>query len=51
VKESTSCIPGQVSLLQPRLEVEALVALPKPDARKSGKQPDDSHLEVTLDPR
>jgi hypothetical protein len=31
VENGTQCTPGQVSMSQPQLEVEALVALPKPD--------------------
>ncbi|HKU13697.1 MAG TPA: hypothetical protein VJQ52_04830 [Steroidobacteraceae bacterium] len=34
VKDNTACAPHQVSPGQPQLEVEALVALPKPDAPK-----------------
>ena len=33
VKDGTQCTPHQVSMSQPQLEVEALVALPKPDER------------------
>jgi hypothetical protein len=32
VKDNTHCAPHQVTLGQPQLEVEALMALPKPDA-------------------
>lgn len=32
VKDNTHCTPHQLTLGQPQLEVEALVALPKPDA-------------------
>ena len=31
VKDSTHCTPQQLTIGQPQLEVEALVALPKPD--------------------
>ena len=31
VEDGMQCTPGQVSMSQPQLEVEALVALPKPD--------------------
>lgn len=34
VKDNTACAPRQVSPGQPQLEVEALVALPKPDTPK-----------------
>jgi len=34
VKDSTHCTPQQLTVGQPQLEVEALVALPKPDERK-----------------
>lgn len=34
VKDNTHCTPHQVTLGQPRLEIEALVALPKPDEPK-----------------
>ena len=38
VKDSTHCTPQQLTLGQPQLEVQALVALPKPDQPK----PDES---------
>jgi hypothetical protein len=38
VKDSTHCTPQQLTLGQPQLQVDALVALPKPDEPK----PDDS---------
>jgi hypothetical protein len=38
VKDGTHCTPHQLTLGQPQLEVEALMALPKPDAPK----PDES---------
>jgi hypothetical protein len=34
VKDNTHCTPQQLSLGQPQLQVEALVALPKPDEKK-----------------
>jgi hypothetical protein len=34
VKDNTHCTPHQLTLGQPQLEVEALVALPKPDEKK-----------------
>jgi hypothetical protein len=34
VKDDTHCTPHQVTLGQPQLEVEALVALPKPDEKE-----------------
>jgi hypothetical protein len=34
VKDNTHCTPHQVTLGQPQLEIEALVALPKPDEPK-----------------
>ena len=34
VENGMQCTPGQVSMSQPQLEVEALVALPKPDEKK-----------------
>lgn len=34
VKDNTHCTPRQVTLGQPQLEVDALVALPKPDEKK-----------------
>lgn len=51
VNANIRCTPYQTSLLQPRLEVEALIASPKPDDPAAGKKDDDSKLEVTLDPR
>ncbi len=35
VKDSTHCTPQQLTIGQPQLEVDALVALPKPDAPTS----------------
>ena len=37
VKDSTHCTPQQLTLGQPQLEVQALVALPKPDQPKPGE--------------
>lgn len=34
VKDNTHCTPHQVTLGQPQLEIEALVALPKPDEKE-----------------
>ena len=37
VENGMQCTPGQVSMGQPQLEVEALVALPKPDEEQEKK--------------
>jgi hypothetical protein len=37
VKDSVHCTPQQLSLGQPQLQVDALVALPKPDEPKPGE--------------
>lgn len=37
VKDSTHCTPQQLTIGQPQLEVDALVALPKPDAPTSDR--------------
>ena len=37
VKDGTQCIPQQLTLGQPQLEVQALVALPKPDQPQPDK--------------
>jgi hypothetical protein len=34
VKDNTHCTPQQLTIGQPQLEVEALMALPKPDEPK-----------------
>jgi hypothetical protein len=34
VEDETHCTPGQLTLGQPQLQVDALVALPKPDEPK-----------------
>ena len=41
VKDDMNCTPNQVSLGQPRLEVEALTAMPKPDERCDRTAADD----------
>jgi hypothetical protein len=38
VENGMQCTPGQVSMSQPQLEVEALVALPKPDEQQEKPQ-------------
>ena len=38
VENGMQCTPGQVSMSQPQLEVEALVALPKPDEAQEKPQ-------------
>jgi hypothetical protein len=45
VDKDAQCTPHQLSLSQPRLEVEALVALPKPDDKEQPKEP---KLELNL---
>jgi hypothetical protein len=45
VDSNTQCTPHQISMSQPRLEVEALVALPKPDDKEQPKEP---KLELNL---
>ncbi|HKS57959.1 MAG TPA: hypothetical protein VJS12_21855 [Steroidobacteraceae bacterium] len=37
VKDNTHCTPHQVTIGQPQLEIEALVALPKPDEKTKEK--------------
>lgn len=39
VKDNMACTPGQNSMGQPRLEVEALTAMPKPDEPGEGPKP------------
>jgi hypothetical protein len=39
VDNGVQCTPHQLSLGQPRLEVEALVEIPKPDAKEEKKEP------------
>jgi hypothetical protein len=38
VKDNVSCSPNQVSMSQPRLEVEALTAMPRPDEKGADKK-------------
>jgi hypothetical protein len=38
VKDNVSCSPNQVSMSQPRLEVEALTAMPRPDEKSTEKK-------------
>jgi len=45
VDSGVQCTPNQLSMSQPRLEVEALVALPKPDEKEQPKEP---KLELNL---
>jgi hypothetical protein len=45
VDSDVQCTPHQLSISQPRLEVEALVALPKPDEKEKPKEP---KLELNL---
>jgi hypothetical protein len=51
VKNNLQCSPNQLTLGQPQLEVEALVALPKPDEAMKKKKQDEVKLEVNVDQR
>lgn len=50
VKDNVRCSPNQLTVGQPQLEVEALVALPRPDEKEKRKK-DEVKLEVNVDPR